>query len=128
VSGNSGACREKLAVCSGKCGFITFASLAASLPPDASGAAAILLDDSDRDARQWQAAAALASAWIKVLHRLFPSQEAASAWAALAGGGAAAPAGDAAALQELWARRWAGSQRSRSLSDLRLRRCAGSPP
>ena len=55
-------------------------------------------------------ACALAAAWIAARHRLFPSSEAAAAWAGLAAGGAPMPlAEDLAALRGVCGRRWAGS-------------------
>lgn len=64
-------------------------------------------------------ACALAAAWITARHPLFPSPEAAAAWAGLAAGGVPPPGPeDMAALRGAWGRRWAGSLQSLSVSSV----------
>ena len=81
--------------------FAAFAALAG----EAGGPAALLCRDS---AAERGRACVLAAAWITARHGLFPSPDAAAAWACLASGGMAAPPeDDMAALRAAWACRWA---------------------
>ena len=94
----------------------------------AGGATAILCCPTQRGR-----AVALAAAWITSQYRLFPSVEAAVAWAAVAGGGAPLPGANSAelaALRSVWAPRRrrrrstavaAASQYSRSAPSLPTR-------
>ena len=76
----------------------------ASLAGQADGAVAILCADAPAERAR---ASILAAAFISKQHSLFPSPEAAAAWAALSAGGAPAPAADdLALLAAALGRRW----------------------